>query len=302
MKHLNSDRKLVLLRLLHTISPALLYKWWKADDTLSITHQSAHPLSILSNGKTKVSDVANELEHRLPILQQTLAGIQASGIEAIPISSNEYPLWLKSIHDPPPVLFAKGKKEFMHLQPLIGIVGTRNPSPYGVKAVRSLVRDLSKEGMVIVSGLAKGIDGLAHQTAIQTGGNTIGVIAGGFYHIYPKENHQLASAMSESHLLLSEHPPYETPQKWHFPMRNRIISGLSKGIVVIQGREKSGSLITAYQALEQGREVFAVPGPIFDPCSKGPFKLIQEGAKLVASVPDIMEEIRISAVHYREQR
>ncbi|ALC81044.1 MULTISPECIES: DNA-processing protein DprA [Bacillus] len=300
MKELNTDRKIVLLRLLHTMSPSLLYKWWKEDSTLSLTPQSFHPLSILSNGKTKVGELSYELERKFPILQQTLADIKSSGIEAIPISSDEYPLWLKSIHDPPPVLFAKGKKEIMHHHPLIGIVGTRHPSPYGVKAVRSLVRDLTEEGIVIVSGLAKGIDGLAHQTAIQAGGSTIGVIAGGFHHIYPKENHQLASQMAESHLLLSEHPPYETPQKWQFPLRNRIISGLSKGIVVIQGREKSGSLITAYQALEQGREVFAVPGPIFDPCSLGPFKLIQEGAKLVVSKQDVMEELRISPVHYWE--
>jgi DNA processing protein len=296
MKELNIDRKLVLLRLSGRISPALLFKWWKKDPSLTLTPHNSHPLSILSKGKTKISDILSAIEQNLLILQQTLSAIQSSGIEAIPISSYEYPDWLKTIYDPPPVLFTKGRKNIMNKHPLVGIVGTRLPSAYGVKAVQSIVRDLSAEGIGIVSGMAKGIDGLAHQTAIHSGGFTIGVIAGGFYHIYPREHRKLASLMAESHLLLSEHPPYEKPQRWQFPMRNRIISGLSQGIVVIQGREKSGSLITAYQALEQGREVFAVPGPIFDPCSNGPLKLIQEGAKLAASSKDILEELRIPSV------
>lgn len=216
------------------------------------------------------------------------------------ISSPDYPASLKTIHDPPPVLFLKGNKKLLHEQRLIGIVGTRCPSLYGKRAAVQLVRELCKNSWTIVSGLAKGIDGLAHQESIRSKGRTIGVIAGGFNSIYPREHRQLAGQMAESHLLVSEHPPHIKPQKWHFPMRNRLISGLTEGIVVVQGKEKSGSLITAYQALEQGREVFAVPGPIFDANSFGPSRLIQEGAKLVLTIEDILNELPPSNAQYTE--
>lgn len=216
------------------------------------------------------------------------------------ICSPDYPASLKTIHDPPPVLFLKGDVKLLNEQRLIGIVGTRSPSLYGKRAAVHLVRELCKKSWTIVSGLAKGIDGLAHQESICSKGRTIGVIAGGFNSIYPREHRQLAGQMAENHLLVSEHPPHVKPQKWHFPMRNRLISGLTEGIVVVQGKEKSGSLITAYQALEQGREVFAVPGPIFDANSFGPSRLIQEGAKLVLNIEDILSELPPSRTQYPE--
>lgn len=201
---------------------------------------------------------------------------------------------------PPAVLFAKGDMTLLSKGRKIGIVGTRNPTAYGKQVVNHLTKEICRKGWVIVSGLASGIDGMSHAASIKAKGRTIGVIAGGFQHIYPRENLQLADHMAKHHILLSEHPPETKPQKWHFPMRNRIISGLSEGVIVVQGKEKSGSLITAYQALEQGREVFAVPGSLFDPYAGGPIKLIQQGAKAIWSAEDIFEELPERNVQYTE--
>ncbi|MBD1380031.1 DNA-processing protein DprA [Metabacillus arenae] len=212
------------------------------------------------------------------------------GIEIVTIHSNMYPALLKQISDPPPVLFCKGNISLLQNEKSISIVGTRNSTEYGLRAVESIVPKLVQDGWTLISGLALGIDKKVHEETIKQNGKTIAVIGGGLHHIYPKENFSLASKIMDSHLLLSEHPPQAPPQKWHFPMRNRIISGLSKGTVVIQAKEKSGSLITAYQALDQGREVFAVPGGIHDEYSRGTNQLIKEGAKMVASAKDIIEE------------
>ncbi|ASB89629.1 DNA-processing protein DprA [Bacillus sonorensis] len=291
---------LILLRLYGILSPSLLSKWWKEDPSLSLSEETSHPLKKLSNEKISASSIRKLAEKELPKAKRLIKTYSDNGIGMIAISSPDYPACLKTIHDPPPVLFLKGKKTFLNENRLIGIVGTRDPSSYGKSVVRHLAGELSNKDWTIVSGLAKGIDGLAHKETIRTNGKTIGVIAGGFDHIYPRENRLLARHMAESHLLVSEHLPHIKPQKWHFPMRNRLISGLTEGIVVIQGKERSGSLITAYQALEQGREVFAVPGSIFDQNSQGPARLIQEGAKLVAGIDDILDELPGFKVQYTD--
>ncbi|GIN75890.1 Rossmann fold nucleotide-binding protein Smf involved in DNA uptake [Bacillus paralicheniformis] len=295
-----SSELLILLRLRGTLSPSLLTKWWKQDPSLSLTGEKNHLLTKLSLKRSDLCSIRKLAEQELSNVKQLIRSYEAAGVRMTAICSPDYPASLKTIHDPPPVLFLKGNVKLLHEQRLIGIVGTRSPSLYGKRAAVHLVRELCKKSWTIVSGLAKGIDGLAHQESIRSKGRTIGVIAGGFNSIYPREHRQLAGQMAENHLLVSEHPPDVKPQKWHFPMRNRLISGLTEGIVVVQGKEKSGSLITAYQALEQGREVFAVPGPIFDASSFGPSRLIQEGAKLVLNIEDILSELPPSRTQYIE--
>ncbi|MCZ0755323.1 DNA-processing protein DprA [Anoxybacillus sp. J5B_2022] len=211
-------------------------------------------------------------------------------IDVITVLDDDYPEWLKHSFEPPWVLYAKGKIEWLSHLKMLSIVGTRQPTTEGIRALQVLIPPLVQAGWTIVSGLALGIDAAAHEITIEQHGKTIAVIAGGVEHIYPKQNRGLAERLMRDHLIISEYPPHTKPQKWQFPLRNRIISGLSLGTVVVQAKEKSGSLITASLALEQGREVFAVPGSIFLEQASGTNKLIQQGAKLVCTAQDIIDE------------
>ncbi|KRG13553.1 DNA processing protein DprA [Virgibacillus soli] len=215
---------------------------------------------------------------------------QARNIKFITIEDLEYPPLLKEIHDPPLVLFLQGNLALMQGR-LLAIVGARDSDHFGESSLRTVMPDLIREKLIIVSGLAKGADTMAHKQAIEFGGKTIGVIGGGLFHIYPHENRKLAELMAKEHLIISEYPPIRKPQKWHFPMRNRIIAGLTFGTLVIQAKKRSGSLITADMALESGREVYAFPGPINHRLSAGTNHLIQQGAKLIGSSEDILEEL-----------
>lgn len=217
---------------------------------------------------------------------------ETNEIHIITFFEKEYPALLKEIYQPPWALFVKGDLTLLQKEPKLAIVGSRQATPYGKKALHSLIPELVAKGLVIVSGLAKGVDSLAHECTIESGGRTVAVIAGGLYHIYPRENKELALKMMKNQLVVSEYPPDTKPEKWHFPMRNRIISGLSAGTLIIEAKEKSGSLITANYALNEGREVFSLPGSIFNPFSNGTNNLIQQGAKLVTKAEDILEEIR----------
>jgi DNA processing protein len=212
-------------------------------------------------------------------------------IHLITIFDEDYPDRLKTIYQPPWMLFARGNLSLLKNRESLAVVGSRNATAYGIGAIDYLFPSLIHKNVLIVSGLARGIDAHAHKAAIKLGGKTIGVIAGGFHHLYPKENVKLAEYMMEKQLVLSEYPPATMPAKWQFPMRNRIISGLSVGTLVVEARKKSGSLITADFALNEGRDVFAVPGSILSPDSDGVHYLIQQGAKLVKSSEDILEEL-----------
>lgn len=214
-------------------------------------------------------------------------------ILVITILDSGYPTLLKNIYDPPLALFCKGKLELLHNSKILAVVGTRVPSHYGIQATKLLVNGLVQEGVIIASGLARGIDYFAHQEAIDSQGSTIAVLGGGFNHIYPADNKEIAKMISTSHLLVSEYPPNTRPEKHHFPERNRIISGLSLGTLVIEAKQRSGSLITAEFALNEGREVFAVPGQINSINSQGTHFLIQEGAKLACCAADILTELRL---------
>jgi DNA processing protein len=208
----------------------------------------------------------------------------------IPYGSQKYPALLSEIADPPIVLYALGSLKPLQM-PGIAIVGSRRPTLYGLQAARSLASELAERGICVVSGLARGIDAAAHGGCLQTGGSTLAVLGCGIDTVYPPEHRQLKEKIAASGTVLSEFPPGTPPAPHNFPIRNRIISGLSLGSVIVEAREKSGSLITARLALEQNREVFAIPGNIFSPSSFGPNFLIKQGAKLVQSWKDVMEEM-----------
>lgn len=229
----------------------------------------------------------------LPIILtlNLLKEYEQNGIFPITIFDDLYPEHLKETYQPPWVLYAKGNVDLLKEQKKLAVVGARRATPYGKMAINLLFPELIAHDFVIVSGLAIGIDAHSHEMAMKYKGKTIGVIAGGFHHLYPKENQQLAAKMVQEHLLLSEYPPDTRPEKWHFPLRNRIISGMSVGTLVVEAEKKSGSLITANFALNEGREVFAIPGSILNPQSMGTNELIQQGAKLVKSAKDIINEL-----------
>lgn len=223
-------------------------------------------------------------------IEKILQEMKKQKIVPITYFDESYPPLLKEIFDPPWVLYCKGNIHLLLEDNLLAIVGTRNPTPYSKQCLLKLIPPLIKENFTIVSGLALGVDSLAHKLTIMANGKTIGVLGSGFYHMYPSKNKKLFEYMFQKHCIITEYPAHVRPQKWHFPERNRIISGLSKGVLLIEAKEKSGSLITADQALEQGREVFAIPGSILNEFSLGTNKLIQSGAKLVIDVEDILVE------------
>ncbi|KQU18526.1 DNA processing protein DprA [Bacillus sp. Leaf13] len=211
-------------------------------------------------------------------------------IKCLTMFDADYPFLLKQIFDPPWVLYFKGDKQLLEKKSTLGVVGTRKPTWYGLEALKTILPPLVQKNFVIISGVAAGIDAAAHKVTLDEGGNTIGVLGGGLLQIYPKSNIPLAREISNKGLLLSETPPAMRAEPWMFPLRNRIISGLSKGVFVVEAKEKSGSLITAQAALDHGREVFALPGNVLSPESLGANQLIQDGAKLVLSSLQIEEE------------
>jgi len=212
------------------------------------------------------------------------------GVAIVVDTDERYPALLRQIPDPPGVLFVRGE-----LQPpdgmAIAIVGTRHPTQYGLRQAERLSGSLARAGLTVVSGLARGIDGAAHRGALAAGGRSIAVLASGVLNVYPPEHAELAAEIAARGALVSESPPRFEPLAGSFPQRNRIISGLSMGVIVVEAGEASGALITARHAMEQGREVFAVPGRIEDRSSRGCHRLIRDGAKLVGSPEDVLEEL-----------
>jgi DNA processing protein len=206
-----------------------------------------------------------------------------------------YPSRLKEIYDYPPVLYVRGNLPAED-EPCLAIVGTRRPTAYGRQVTEETVADLVRSKITVISGLARGIDSVAHRAALDAGGKTVAVFGSGLDIVYPGENVKLAQAIMEHGALVSEYPLGVKPRPENFPLRNRIMSGLSLGVLVVEAGEKSGALITAQQALEQNREVFAIPGSIFSPASEGTNRLIQEGAKLVRNYTDILQELNLTIV------
>jgi DNA processing protein len=213
------------------------------------------------------------------------------GIAAVPWSDARYPPALTTISDPPPTLWVRGVVDALNA-PAVAIIGSRAGSPYALAVAERLAADLAARGVVIVSGLARGVDSAAHRGAL-TAGATVAVLGSGVDVMYPPEHAGLARDIQKDGAVISELVPGTPPQQWFFPLRNRIISGLSRAVVVIEAGEKSGSLITARCALEQGRDVLAVPGNILSGRNRGAHALLRDGAKIVESSDDILEELRL---------
>ena len=224
---------------------------------------------------------------QVELLKQRVGDI---GGEIISLDDPRYPESLSLIIDPPPVLFLKGLVEPLQL-PAIAVVGARRASELGRRFAFSLSTRLAAQGLTVISGLALGVDGAAHEGCLQGGGSTIAVLGTGLDVVYPAAHRHLSEKIIENGALLTEFPPGTGPDKHHFPRRNRLVSGLSQGVVVVEAGERSGSLITARLALEQGREVFAVPGPPGLPGSRGVNRLLKDGAQLLESVEDIFSTL-----------
>jgi DNA processing protein len=216
--------------------------------------------------------------------------IKETGTVLVTISDPRYPAALREIYDPPILLFARGQVALFD-SIMLAIVGTRRPTPYGVAVAERLAADLAQAGLTIVSGMARGIDTAAHKGALTAGGNTVAVLGCGVDVVYPSENRKLAADLAVKGLLVSEFPMGSTAFPQNFPIRNRIVSGLSAGVLVVEGAQYSGSAITAKLAMDQGREVFAVPGNITSKLSWGPNLLIKQGAKLVQDWNDVIAEL-----------
>lgn len=230
-------------------------------------------------------------------IEKEFSKLENEGIEIITIKDDSYPPLLKEIYAYPPILYARGNLfEAIKDKICLGVIGTRNHSLYGKQAALEITESLSKLGITIVSGLARGIDTIAHQTCIKNKCHTVAVLGSGIDErsIYPSFNRELAREISQQSAVISEYPIGTLPLKQNFPARNRIVSGLCHGVLVIEAPEKSGALITAKYALDQNREVFAIPGPINSPASYGTNNLIKLGAKLVSDVKDIIEELNLS--------
>ncbi len=228
-------------------------------------------------------------------LEAEMEKLDRYGVKVFTCHDPDYPSRLKEIYDYPPILYIRGS-----LLPedewCLAVVGTRRATVYGRQVTEEIVADLARSKITIVSGLAKGIDSVAHHSALEAGGRTIAVCACGLDIVYPGENANLARSIIQQGALISEYPLGTRPKADNFPRRNRIMSGLSLGVLIVEAGETSGAMITAHLALEQNREVFAIPGSILSPASRGTNHLIQEGAKLVRDYTDILEELNLTAV------
>ncbi len=225
----------------------------------------------------------------LPRGRDELAKLESIGGQALSFEDPGYPALLRQISDPPPVIYISGKKELLK-EKSVAIVGSRAATIYGKRTAHSLAGSLARFSVAVVSGLALGIDAEAHAGSLAAGGNTIAVLGCGLDVVYPRQNRDLYRRISEQGVLVSEYPLGTQPEGFRFPARNRIIAGLSKGVVIVEAAKKSGSLITAQLALDYGREVFAVPGQVDSHKSAGAHWLLQQGAKLVLGAEDILEE------------
>ena len=237
--------------------------------------------------------VAQSIHSRRPLSDaaKELAQAQAAGCRLLTWDEPEYPARLREIYDPPPLLYVAGDVSLLSRH-LIAIVGARRPSPYGNQMAERIGRDLAARGIVVVSGLARGIDASAHRGALSAvAGTTIGVLGCGIDVVYPKENRKIFEEIRQHGLLITEFPMGTFPAPQNFPIRNRIIAGMALGVVVVEGAQYSGSLITARLAMEFGREVYGVPGNATQASSFGPNQLIKQGAKLVTGWEDVVEEL-----------
>jgi len=264
-------------------------KWIRTDPELKKIYQlSPHELSqIIRIPHQKAQALLKDLHN--PQLKKKILE-ESRDFHIITIVDEYYPSMLNTIKDAPLVLYGSGNLDLLAKQPMLSVIGTRNPSNEAFGKLFMAIAPLIDAKWVIVSGMARGVDSMAHRLTLERQGNTIAVLGGGFRSIYPREHLPLYQKIVKQGLALSEYPPDAPPQKYHFPERNRIISGLTMGTLVIEAMKKSGTMITVNQALDQGRDVFAVPGnPLLEQCA-GCNRIIQDGAKLIQSAEDIYTE------------
>ncbi len=275
-----------------------IIKYFSRTD-LNLKNAFTASLKEFKNAGIEENIAAEFISARVKInLEQIIADLDKENIKIATINSKIYPKLLKEIYNPPPLLYYKGKLD-LNDEFRLAVVGTRKCTGYGQQATERIVRDLAQNKLTIVSGLALGIDTLAHLTALDMGGKTIAVLGSGLdrQSLYPSANRYLADKIIGSNGgVISEFPPGTQPLRHNFPQRNRVISGLSLGTLVVEAGEKSGALITAMHSLEQNREVFAVPGNIFSPASVGPNKLIKMGAKPTTAAQDIIETLDLAQI------
>jgi len=255
----------------------------------TVFESSGHSLE-LAGLRRETIDAIKSSEPREKAIREIEALARLGG-EALTLTNERYPKLLRETYDPPIVIYCLGDVASAFSQPAIAIVGSRRCSTYGRNVAEKLSRELAERGVTIVSGLARGIDSAAHRGALDGRGLTVGVMGTGLDAVYPKENRKLAARIAEQGALVTEFPFATPPVSQNFPFRNRVISGLALGVMVVEGAERSGSLITARLAYEQGRDVFAVPGNITSAKSFGPNYLIKDGAKLVQTWSDVIEEL-----------
>lgn len=278
MELTEAEKRLLALHYVFPVPLNRLNRLYEHDPHLArLTTHSVHQLAeLLSLSIEKATTLKNNLMKNSSTPYEELYGRIA--ITPIPFSNPNYPEQLRQLIDPPTILYCKGETTLLNEGSKIAIIGSRKASNYSQQALELIVPPLIENKAVIVSGLATGADTIAHEAAIRMGGKTIAVLGHGFFHLYPKKNAELAAVIAKKHLLVTEYPPYVSPQRWTFPMRNRIISGLSEIIIVTESTDKSGTMSTVEHALDHGKDVYAVPGPITSLLSFGPNRLINEGA------------------------
>ncbi len=247
-------------------------------------------LARISRVQVEPGDIAGALR-----AAETLLGSRDPDVAVVCWDGPQYPAALKAIADPPPVLWVRGTLAVLR-RPTVALVGSRAGTPHARALARELGTDLVARGVTVVSGLARGVDGAAHRGALFGQGATVAILGSGVDTVYPPEHSDLAAGIIDQGALVSELPPGTPPRSAHFPLRNRLISGVAQAVVVVEATERSGSLITARLALEQGREVMAVPGGVVGRRNRGAHALLKDGAKLVEDVDDILEELRIPSV------
>jgi DNA processing protein len=270
------------------IGPAKIRRWLQQfTDIQTLLRATTAQLAAAGLSPKEITSVKNP---DWKAVEQDLVWAEKPDCHIVVLSDLIYPLLLKELNDAPLVLYIKGHIETL-AKAQIAIVGSRNPTAAGKETAYQFAHSLAQTGLVITSGLASGIDGASHRGALAAGAPTIAVTGAGLNHIYPAAHHRLAEEIAATGALISEFPPATQPIAKNFPQRNRIISGLSLGVVVVEAAPRSGSLITARFAVEQGREVFAMPGSIHNPLARGCHQLIQQGAKLIETADDILEEL-----------
>jgi len=278
----------VALNMLPRIGPV------RVRNLLAAFGEAASILEAKAVDLAQVTGIGTEMARSIASWRETidpaaeLARVEQFGASVVTLNDPAYPALLREIHDPPTVLYVWGK---LSPAPGIGVVGTRMPTHYAADAAKKLSYQLASAGLSVVSGLARGIDTAAHQAALAAKGHTVAVLGAGLENLYPPENRELAEKVSLSGAVVTEFPMQTRADRQTFPMRNRIISGLSMGVLVVEAGGTSGALISASQAGEQGRSVYAVPGRIDNPKALGSNKLIQQGAKLVLAAQDILDDL-----------